>query len=98
MTIFTAEEIEECNQAMSDQESIDALELIASGRLKIELTEDKRDVLIDKIDGKNLRDPYFPSQKMQLNGAWPLYRAGMIDDNGNVTQAGIEFLADTEKN
>lgn len=95
---FTPEEIERCKEAMSKPAPMGALRLIASGRAVIELASNRRDVLVSTIDGKPVRDPDYPddpSRRMGLAGAWPLYRAGMIDQFGCVTEAGRELLART---
>lgn len=85
---FTPDEIQKCVDAMAKPGPIDALKLIASGRAIIEISRDGRDVVLDSIDGKPVRDPDFPERKMGLAGAWPLYRAGMIDRFGLLTAAG----------
>ncbi|CAH0343677.1 hypothetical protein [Rhizobium sp. CECT 9324] len=90
---FTEEEIALCRDAMAKPAPIDALRLIASGRVLIELTKDRRDVYIDSIDGRLVRDPDHLDRKMLLSGAWPLYRAGMIDDFGIITEHGRALLA-----
>lgn len=90
---FTEEEMDKCRAAMAKPAPLDALRLIASGRVLIELTKDKRDVYIDSLDGRLVRDPEHPDRKMLLSGAWPLYRAGMIDDFGVITDEGRARLA-----
>lgn len=87
----TPEEIERCRAAMSKPAPREALALIASGRLVFEI-EKSGDIMIDTLDGKKLRDPD-TGRKMGLSGAWPLYRAGMIDQFGRITDAGQELLA-----
>lgn len=89
---FSSEEIRKCVDAMAKPAPLDALRLIASGRVLVEVTHDGRDVLIDSLDGRPVRDPEFPDRKMGLSGAWPLYRAGMIDRFGLVTDAGRDAL------
>lgn len=90
---FTETEIEQCRAAMMKPAPLDALRLIASGRVLIELTKDKRDVYIDSLDGRPVRDPDFPDRKMLLSGAWPLFRAGMIDSFGIITDEGRSRLS-----
>jgi hypothetical protein len=70
----------------------DALALIASGRVLIEVAEDGS-VTLDQLDGQPIRDPEFPDRKMGLAGSWPLLKAGMIDRYGLVTDAGRALLA-----
>ncbi|WJS87277.1 hypothetical protein [Paracoccus sp. TOH] len=93
---FTADEIDHCKAAMSKPAPLEALKLIASGRAIVELTPDRRDLYIDSLDGRPVRDPEFPDRKMLLSGAWPLYRAGMIDEFGLVTPAGRAALVPTK--
>jgi len=90
---FSPDEIARCVDAMAKPAPMEALRLIASGRVIIEVTQDGRDVMIDSYDGKPIRDPDFPDRKMGLSGAWPLYRAGMIDRFGLVTDAGRATLS-----
>ncbi|WP_234053676.1 MULTISPECIES: hypothetical protein [unclassified Xanthobacter] len=90
---FTHEEVERCKAAMSKKGPLEALRLIASGRVIVELTYDRRDLYVDSLDGRPVRDPDQPDRKMLLSGAWPLYRAGMIDEFGLVTAAGHQTLA-----
>ncbi|MDF2994520.1 MAG: hypothetical protein K0R27_157 [Xanthobacteraceae bacterium] len=78
---------------MSKPAPLAALELIASGRVLIEVTRDG-DVAIDRFDGRVVRDDEHPGEKMRLAGGWPLYKAGMIDDFGLVTDAGRAALAE----
>jgi len=95
---FTAEEIEKCKAAMSKPAPRQALELIGSGRAVIELTPDRRDVRIVELDGRPIIDdehPHLPPG-MFLSGAWPLFRAGMIDEFGCITAAGRDLLATSE--
>lgn len=92
---FSADEIVRCQEAMAKPAPLVALGLIASGRVIIELSGDGRDVLVDAFDGQPVRDPDYPDRKMMLAGAWPLYRAGMIDDFGVPTQAGRTLLANS---
>lgn len=97
MTEFTAEEIARCVEAMAKPAPLDALRMIASGRLVVQLTHDRRDLLVAAWDGKLPRDPDHPddpSRRMFLSGGWPLYRAGMIDAGGVVTDAGRALLAE----
>lgn len=92
---FTAEEIERCKAAMSKPAPLNALRLLASGRVYVELTPDRRDLYISYLDKRRVRDPDHPTdprRKCLLAGAWPLYRAGMIDGFGVVTPAGHELL------
>ncbi|GBR54331.1 MULTISPECIES: hypothetical protein [Acetobacter] len=91
-TEFSKEEVEKCVQAMSRTACIEALELIASGFVIIELTSDRRDVYIDRLHGVEVRDPDNPCRKMLMSGAWPLFRAGMINQFGTVTPAGMKLL------
>lgn len=90
---FTAEEIEKCRSAMAKPAPIEALELIASGRVLIEISPDGRDVLLESLDGRKVRDPDARDRKMGITGAWPLLRAGMIDEFGVITEAGRQKLA-----
>jgi len=94
--IFSAEELEKCRSAMDKPAPIEALKLIASGSVIVELTHDKRDLYLDSVNGRRVRDPEFPNRKMLLSGGWPLYRAGMIDDFCVVTDAGRKVLAEYE--
>lgn len=96
MGVFTEEEIAHCKAAMEKPAPLNALALIASGRAVVSLSKDRRDVVINELDGKRVRDPDYPDDEHRvcgLAGAWPLYRAGMIDDFGVVTQAGLNLLA-----
>jgi len=93
---YTAEELARCKAAMSKPAPLEALRLIASGRLIVELSRDRRDVLIDQVDGRMVRDGA-PDRKMFLGGAWPLYRAGMISAFGVVTEEGRRDLARSTK-
>lgn len=79
-TDFTPEEIEKCKAAMSKPAPRQALEAIAGGIL-VELTKDRRDMLVT-----------YRGERMFLGGAWPLYRAGMVDEFGCVTDAGHAYL------
>lgn len=85
---FTEEEIAHCKEAMAKPAPLQALRLIASGRAIVEMTEDRRDLYIESIDGETMRDPDHPNRKMLLSGAWPLFRAGMIDQFCMVTAEG----------
>ncbi|MCY0148301.1 hypothetical protein OEG84_11415 [Hoeflea sp. G2-23] len=89
---FTDEEIAHAKAAMKKPAPVGALRLIASGRAVVSLSKDGRDVLMEEIDGRKVRDPDHPDQKMGLAGAWPLFRAGMIDQFGVVTEAGRAVL------
>lgn len=95
MAAFTPEEVEHCKASMSKPAPQQALALIASGRLVVELSDDRRNVILDSIDGRKVRDEDYPGEdrKCGLSGAWPLYRAGMIDTFGVVTPEGRAFLA-----
>lgn len=98
MTDLDPDDIERCKAAMSKPAPLDALRLIASGRVEIEVYGPNYDVHIVMLDGERLRDPDHPndpSRKMGLAGAWPLYRAGMIDQFGVVTKAGHALLKAT---
>lgn len=88
---FAPEEVKRCLDAMAKPAPQQALALIASGRLVFEF-DSSWDVLIDSLDGKAVRDPE-TGRKMGLSGAWPLYRAGMLDHFGRVTDAGKQLLA-----
>lgn len=95
LTGFTPEEIEHCKASMSKPAPMEALALIASGRVVIELSRDRRNVSIIELDGRRLKDPDHPedmSRTLGLSGAWPLYRAGMINEYGVVTEAGRAAL------
>lgn len=92
---FSDEEVAKCVEAMSKPSPLQALATIASGRVLIELSKDRRNVCIIALDGKRVRDPDYPndpSRKIGLAGAWPLYRAGMIDEYGVITPAGLALL------
>ncbi|WP_147048114.1 hypothetical protein [Methylobacterium gnaphalii] len=80
---------------MSKPAPMQALRLIASGRVIIEVTPEG-DILIDRFDGKRVRDPDHPDCKMGLAGAWPLLAAGMIDEFGVITEAGRLALSERE--
>ncbi|GEP11702.1 hypothetical protein MMMDOFMJ_1707 [Methylobacterium gnaphalii] len=89
------DEIARCKAAMSKPAPMQALRLIASGRVIIEVTPEG-DILIDRFDGKRVRDPDHPDCKMGLAGAWPLLAAGMIDEFGVITEAGRLALSERE--
>lgn len=89
---FTEDEIAHCKEAMVKSAPVEALQLIASGRAIVEMTADRRDIYIESLDGRVLRDPDHPDRKMLLSGAWPLYRAGMIDEFCLVTPEGYATL------
>ncbi len=92
---FSAEEIDRCREAMAKPAPRQALALIASGRVIVELSKDRRAVLVVEFDGEKVRDPDYPEDReCGLSGAWPLYRAGMIDEFGVVTLAGRQLLAE----
>lgn len=95
MTVkHSPEEIERCRAAMAKPAPREALALIASGRLVFEIDK-SGDIMIDTLDGIEVRDPD-TGRKMGLAGAWPLHRAGMIDQFGRVTDAGRDFLSAEE--
>lgn len=73
---------------------VEAMSFIASGRAIIEVNTDSGDVTLDSIDGKPVRDPEFPKQKMGLAGSWPLYHGGLIDQYGLPTKAGLDWLSE----
>lgn len=85
---FTQEEVDRCKAAMEKAAPREALAFINSGRVVVELGADF-DVYLDRIDGMQIRDHGY---KMPIAGAWPLYRAGMIDDACQITEAGHELL------
>lgn len=89
---MTPEEITRCKEAMRKPAPMQALQLIASGRVVIEVARGGRDVRIDELDGRPIRDPEHPDRKMGLAGAWALYGAGMIDQYGVITPAGRAAL------
>lgn len=91
---LTEADIARCKDAMSKPAPIRALALIASGRVIVEVAQGGRDVLIDTLDGKGIRDNDHPDCKMGLAGAWPLYGAGMIDQFGIVTDLGRAALTE----
>ena len=97
MPSFTDDEIEHCKAAMAKPAPLDALRLIASGRVLIDVANEGRDIYVDSLDGHPMRDPDNPGRKMLLSGAWPLHRAGMIDDFGVVTEEGRAFLAEASQ-
>lgn len=76
--------------AMSKPAPAEALELLASGCVVAQLSADGKDVLLDTIHGKAVRDR---GRMLAIAGAWPLYRAGMIDETCAITEAGRAFLA-----
>lgn len=88
---FTDEEISRCQAAMMKPGPLDALRLIASGRVVGYLDKNMEDFYVDTIDGRKVRDPD-SGRAMALAGSWPLFRAGMIDDFGAVTEAGRAHL------
>lgn len=94
---FTPEEIAHCRAAMAKPAPLQALRLIASGRVIVEVSEDGRQVLLDECDGERIRDTDRPGHKMVLAGAWPLYRAGVIDRFGIVTPEGRASLSQNEE-
>ncbi|MDO9334987.1 MAG: hypothetical protein Q7T61_01170 [Caulobacter sp.] len=73
---------------------VEALALIASGRVLIEVNTVSGNVVLESLDGKPVRDPEFRDRKMGLAGAWPLYHGGLIDQYGLPTQAGIDWLSE----
>ncbi|MRI54880.1 hypothetical protein D8770_13055 [Methylobacterium sp. DB1607] len=81
---------------MTKPAPIRALRLIASGRAIIEVTA-SGDVLMDRFDGKRVRDPDHPDCKMGLAGAWPPLHAGMIDRFGVITDAGRALIAQADQ-
>lgn len=90
---FSPDEIERCKAAMRKPYPRGVLRLIASGRGLFELTPDRCDVMIVELDGREIRDPDHPEVRgMSMAGAWPLYRAGMIDEFCLVTDAGRRVL------
>lgn len=90
---WTAEEVERCKAAMALPAPIKALADIASGAIVVSLTKDGRDCYVEDFNGRPWRDPEFPDRKGLLAGAWPLRRAGMIDDFGCVTEEGRRLLS-----
>lgn len=93
---YTEEEIARCREAMSKKGPQEALRLIASGRVIIDLTADGRDIYVESFDGRKVRDPDFPDRRMTMAGGWPLFIAGMIDEFGIITAAGRKALAEGE--
>lgn len=89
---FTDDEISLCINAMDKPAPRQALELIASGRIIVSLSKDRREVYVETYNGELVRDPDFPDRKMGMAGAWPLFRAGMIDQFGCITQKGRDLL------
>lgn len=85
------ERVARCHAAMSKPGPIDALRLIASGRVVIEVRADGN-CYLDMMDGRKVRDPDHPESLMPIAGAWPLLTAGMIDQFGVITQAGRDCL------
>lgn len=88
---YPEQEIARCKAAMELPAPLAALRQLASGRMVVELEGKERDVVIDTIDGRPVRDA--EGRKMGMSGAWPLFRAGMIDEFGVVTEAGHAHLA-----
>ena len=86
---FSAAEIARCKAAMGKPAPRGALVLIASSRVVVELSSDGRDVYLDQLDGMPLRHN---GHKMLISGAWPLFRAGMIDVDCKVTDAGQQLI------
>lgn len=86
---FSDAEIERCKAAMGKPAPREALALIASSRVAVELSSDGRDVYLDQLDGMPVRDR---GHKMSISGAWPLFRAGMIDVDCKVTDAGQQLI------
>ncbi len=85
---FSDEFVARCKAAMSKSAPQDALRLVASGRVTIEVTT-KGDINLDTLDGQPIRDQ---GHRMGLAGAWPLVAAGMVDQFGVVTEDGRAFL------
>jgi hypothetical protein len=90
---ITQDALARCVAAMSKPAPRDALALIASGRVTVEVRSDG-DCYLDTLNGKRVRDPGHPDMMMPIAGAWPLFRAGMIDQFGVVTDAGRALLAE----
>lgn len=88
--MYTPDEINACQAAMSKPAPIEALMLLASGRVVAHISDDGRQVFLDTLDGQKIRDR---GHKMSIAGAWPLYIAGMIDENCALTDAGHATLA-----
>lgn len=92
---YTPEEVARCRAAMKKTGPLEALRAIAAGRLTVELTPDGRDLYVAEWDGRSVQDPGCsedPSRRMGLAGGWPLFRAGMIDEFGRITDAGRRAL------
>lgn len=87
---FTTDRIACCEEAMSKPGPRQALRLVASGRVFVEVKKDG-DLYLDEMDGKPVR---YNGQKMGIAGAWPLIAAGMVDQYGVVTPKGQAFLAE----
>jgi hypothetical protein len=86
---FSADEIERCKAAMAKPAPRGALLFIASPAVVAELSSDGRDIYLDMINGSALRDR---GRKMTISGAWPLFRAGMIDADCKVTDIGRQLI------
>lgn len=91
---FTPEEIENCKRAMAKPAPRDALAFISSHRVIAELDDLGINIYLDRFDGVRMRDN---GRKMIISGSWPLYRAGMIDRNCNLTDAGRKMLSEIER-
>ena len=91
---FTDEEVQRAKAAMTKETPLNALRAIASGLGTFRLTDDGRDVMILRWRGRDMADPEFPERRGAFfAGAWPLYRAGMIDRDCNVTVDGLIALS-----
>ena len=87
---FSEDHIAKCKAAMTKSGPQEALRLLGSGRVTVEVTPGG-DLLLDTLDGKRIRDH---GRKIGIAGAWPLVVAGMVDRFGVVTQEGRELLAE----
>jgi hypothetical protein len=90
---FTDEEVAKCKAAMDKPSPLQALRAIVSGEVTVTLDRDGRNVTIDTYHGKTFRDADYPGEdrRVGLAGAWPLFRAGLIDEDGSPTSLGREM-------
>lgn len=85
-------EAERCRAAMVKPGPIEALRLLASGRVTIVVRNNK--IYVDTFDGRIVRDPDHPECMMELAGSWPFVPAGIVDQFGCITPAGRAALAE----
>lgn len=90
---FSDEYVRKCEAAMKKKGPLEALALVASGRVIVEVSKDGKDLYLDKLNGRSIRDSDHPNQKMILAGSWPLVASGAVDNFGLVTAKGHAYLS-----